>query len=272
MKATTTFAGMLLLLCCAFSGTAHAGRSCEEKPPTAQAIMSGMELAERTRAALDASGQDLVLLARVGQDLRKYGVHYSHLGFAYREPDGNGGHVWRVLHKLNECGSDHAAIYRQGLGQFFLSDPFRYEAAFAAPNPAWQRKLLPLMRDNQRALQMHHRPYNMVAYAWATRYQQSNQYVIETMAAAMLPAGATRMKAQAWLMAQDYEPGMLRLGPLTRLGGRISSANIAFDDHPNEKRYADRIETVTADSVFRWLERSGLGDRPQTVELAASGR
>ena len=119
---------------------------------------------------------------------------------------------------------------------------------------------------------MHHRPYSMVAYAWATRYQQSNQYVIETMAAAMLPAGASRMKAQAWLMAQDYEPATLRLDALTRLGGRISSANIAFDDHPNEKRYADRIETVTADSVFRWLERSGLGGRAQVVALSGPGR
>ena len=270
MKARLSLACLMLLVCCAFSTAAHAGRNCDEKPPTVQAVTRGMALAERTREALDASGQDLVLLARVGQDLRKYGVHYSHLGLAYREPDGNGGHVWRVLHKLNECGSDHAAIYRQGLGQFFLSEPFRYEAAFAAPNQAWQQKLLPIMRDNQRALQMHHRPYSMVAYAWATRYQQSNQYVIETMAAAMLPAGASRMKAQAWLMAQDYEPATLRLDALTRLGGRISSANIAFDDHPNEKRYADRIETVTADSVFRWLERSGLGDRVQTISLAGS--
>jgi hypothetical protein len=39
----------------------------------------------------------------------------------------------------------------------------------------------------------------------ATRYQQSNQYVLETMAAAMLPAGASGMQAQAWLMAQDYD-------------------------------------------------------------------
>lgn len=270
MKAIKALACMMLIACSAFSATAHAGRNCDEKPPTVQAVMRGMELAERTRDVLDASGQDLVLLARVGQDLRKYGVHYSHLGFAYREPDGNGGHVWRVLHKLNECGSDHAAIHRQGLGQFFLSDPFRYEAAFAAPSEAWQQKLLPLMRDDRRALQMHRRPYSMVAYAWSNRYQQSNQWVIETMAAAMLPAGANRMKAQAWLMAQDYEPATLRLDALTRLGGRISSANIAFDDHPNEKRYADRIETVTADSVFRWLERSALGSRMQTVTLAGS--
>ena len=263
-------AGLTLAAACLTSQAAHAGRSCEERPPTVQAVTRGMELAERTREALDASGQELVLLARVGQDLRRYGVQYSHLGFAYREPDGQGGHVWRVLHKLNDCGSDHAAIHRQGLGQFFLSDPFRHEAAFAAPGHAWQGKLLPVMRDNRRALLLHQRPYSMVAYAWGGKYQQSNQWVIETMAAAMLAPGASRGKAQAWLMAQDYEPAALKLGALARLGGRMTSANIAFDDHPDEKRFSDRIETVTADSVFRWLERTGLGMAPQRVVLAGN--
>jgi hypothetical protein len=57
----------------------------------------------------------------------------------------------------------------------------------------------------------------------------------------------------------------LRLGPLTRLGGRLVAANIAFDDHPNEQRFADRIETVTVDSVFAWLERSGQGGPVQVI-------
>lgn len=39
---------------------------------------------------------------------------------------------------------------------------------------------------------------------------------------------------------------------------RMSAANVAFDDHPNDQRFTDRIETVTADSVFQWLQRAGL--------------
>jgi hypothetical protein len=267
MKSPKVLVLLMLGAACLLAASAHAGRGCNEKPPTVQAVTRGMELAERTRQALDASGQDLVLLARVGQDLRKYGVHYSHLGFAYREADGNGGHVWRVLHKLNECGSDNAAIYRQGLGQFFLSDPFRYEAGFAAPVRAYQQRLLPVMTDRQRALAMHRRAYSMVSYVWSDKYQQSNQWVLETMAAAMLPAGASRAQAQAWLMVQGYEPAVLRLGALERLGGRITAANIAFDDHPADKRYSGRIETVTADSIFRWLKKAGLGGSPVTVEV-----
>jgi hypothetical protein len=36
-----------------------------------------------------------------------------------------------------------------------------------------------------------------------------------------------RTQAQAWLRFKGYEPTTLRLGPLTRLGGRISAANVA---------------------------------------------
>jgi hypothetical protein len=58
---------------------------------------------------------------------------------------------------------------------------------------------------------------------------------------------------------------VLRIGALTRLGARASSANVAFDDHPNEKRFADRIETVTVDSVLVWLVQAGLTATPQTL-------
>ena len=86
----------------------------------------------------------------------------------------------------------------------------------------------------------------------------SNQWAIETLALAMDPSAQTRSQAQDWLQRARYEPTTLTLRPLTRLGGRVSSANVAFDDHPDSKRFADKIETVTADSVFAWLEREQL--------------
>ena len=69
----------------------------------------------------------------------------------------------------------------------------------------------------------------------------------------------------AWLRLHGYEPTTLHLSAFKRLGARVMSANIAFDDHPNEKRFADRIETVTVDSVFAWLNRSGLGGPVQVI-------
>lgn len=246
---------------------AHAGHSCQMRKPTAQTIENGMALAERTVKELDASGNKVVILARAGQDLTKYGLHYSHLGFAYQLPDGKGGHVWRVLHKLNQCGTAYADIYRQGLGEFFLDDLWRYEAAYSAPAPEVQERLLAVLRDERQSLRLHHRPYSIVSYVWGKKYQQSNQWAIETLAAAMAPTVTTRAQAQAWLQFQGYAPATLKIGPLTRLGGRMSSANVAFDDHPPEKRFSDRIETVSADSVFQWLERSSLGRPTMIIKL-----
>lgn len=247
---------------------AMAGRSCEQKKPSARTIERGLVLAERTMAALDASGADVVVLARAGQDLGKYGVRYSHLGLAYRVagPEGTAG-TWRIVHKLNQCGSAEAAVYRQGLGEFFLDDLWRHEAAWVVPSREVQDKLLPLLRDNTRAAALHHKPYSIVSYAWGQRYQQSNQWAIETLAAAMEGGAPSRGPAQDWLRARGYQPAALKLGPLTRLGARASAANVAFDDHPNEKRFADRIETVTVDSVFEWLQRSGLGSAPVVLRL-----
>jgi len=246
---------------------AQAGRSCEEGKPAVQAIERGLTLAERTFAALDASGHRVVILARAGQDLSKYNLRYSHLGFAYRHPDGNGGHVWRVMHKLNSCGTGESGIYRQGLGEFFLDNPWRYEAAWVVPSPEAQDRLLPLLQDNHRSATMHHGPYSMVSYAWGRKYQQSNQWALETFAMAMEPSAATRERAQAWLQFKGYQPAALKIGAATRLGGRLTKANIAFDDHPNEKRFADRIETVTVDSMFDWLQRSGMTGAPTVVRL-----
>ncbi|MDR7379913.1 hypothetical protein J2X19_004609 [Rhodoferax ferrireducens] len=246
---------------------ALAGRSCDaEQPPKAATIERGLTLAERTLVALDASGARVVILARAGQDLSPYGLRYSHLGFAYRQPDGQGGYVWRVLHKLNQCGTPDASIYRQGLGEFFMDDLWRYEAAWAVPTPEVQERLLVLLQDTPRATRLHSKPYSLVSYAWATKYQQSNQWALETLAAAMEPSTDSRERAQAWLKFKGYTPTTLKIGPLTRLGARATKANVAFDDHPNEKRFSDRIETITVDSVFSWLQRAQLAGAP--VQLA----
>lgn len=237
---------------------AQAGRSCEEHKPTTASVMRGLALAQKTSDALDATGADVVVLARAGQDLTRYGLKYSHLGFAYRAPQPGGGTAWRIVHKLNQCGTSYADIYRQGLGEFFLDDPWRYEAAWVVPSREVQAKLLPVLQDNARVTVVDHRRYSIVSYAWSQRYQQSNQWALETLATAMAPeVGSSRAKAQSWLAFKGYQPTVLTIGPLTRLGGRMTKANVAFDDHPDEKRFADRIETVTVDSVFEWLARGG---------------
>jgi len=133
------------------------------------------------------------------------------------------------------------------------------------PTPQVQAHLLAVLRDNQRLGQMHTPAYSMVAYPWSQRYQQSNQWALETFAMAEEPAATDRVRAQAWLRLRGYEPATLHLSTFKRLGARVTKANIAFDDHPDAQRYSGRIATVTVDSVFVWLARSGLASRPIAI-------
>ncbi|MBQ0934536.1 DUF2145 domain-containing protein [Ideonella paludis] len=266
MSPAPRIAAVAVLLWAA-STAALAGRTCEEKPLSLRELEQGLKLAETTAKQLDATGAQVLLLARAGQDLSKHGLQWSHLGFAYRPAAtaGSPAPPWRVLHKLNQCGTDRAQLFRQGLGEFFLDRPHRYEAAYVVLSPEAQAKLLPLLQDNARLPQWHSPAYSMVAYPWSQRYQQSNQWALETLAGALEPSASTRSRAQAWLQFKGYEPTTLHLGTFTRLGARVTTANVAFDDHPNAKRFSNRIDTVTVDSMFSWTQRSGLSGSPQVI-------
>jgi hypothetical protein len=254
------FAAVALAL--AITG-AQAGRGCEAQRPRAEAVQHSLDLALKTAQALEASGAQVVLLARAGQDLSRYGLRWSHLGFAYRTDAG----AWRVLHKLNACGSARADLYRQGLGEFFLDGPYQYRAAWVVPTPELQARLRPLLADDRRVATLHQAAYNMVAYPWATNYQQSNQWALETLAFAAEPQADRRDRAQAWLKLQGYVPTTLHIGTLERLGASVGQVHIAFDDHPTGQRFAGRIATVTVDSVFRWMVERGLAQPAPELSL-----
>ena len=244
-----------LTLNLALPPAAHAGQACTDKTPSPDAIRKGLALALKTRQALDASGAQVALVARVGQDLSRYGLRYSHMAWAWRDhPKGR----WFVVHELNQCGTALSDIYDEGLGNFFLDDLFAYEALILIPNKETQARLATQL-TRERATALHQPRYSMVAYSYSTRYQNSNQWALETLAAALAPAGTpqTRETAQAWLKQNGFAPTTLNIGTFTRLGGRLFRANIAFDDHPDDRRYAGKIDTTTVEGVVGFLEGRG---------------
>jgi len=270
---------------------AEAGQTCDTQPPDTYAMTRALGLAERVQQSLEASGARVVIIARAGQDLTRYGLQWSHLAFAYRDEAATValpvamptspvlGQIsdqpiavplprraaWHIVHKLNQCGTAEAAVFRQGLAEFFLDTPFRYEASYVVPDPEVQAALLRTVTDDRRLVQWHTSAYSVVAYPWSTRYQQSDQWALETLAGSLDPAATTRERAQAWLQLHDYQPTVLHIDALTRLGARMTRANVAFDDHPNSKRFSDHIETVTVESMFAWMERMQIAGRPTVV-------
>jgi hypothetical protein len=244
--------------------TARAGQACENRPLAPHEIVLQMDLAQRTVAALDASGASVALVARAGQDLSKYRLRYSHMGIAVRDhPAGR----WTVVHELNDCGSAVSGLYHEGMGNFFLTDLYRAEAQLVIPGPEAQDRLARLA-VGRTALRMHEPRYNMLSYVYSTQYQNSNQWVLETLAAALAAPGQveTRAEAQAWMRARGYRPPTIEVPAAVRLGARMFRANVAFDDHPFDRRMAGQIDTVSTDAVLRLLRMADPASRTQMVD------
>lgn len=248
MRAWLLLVALALAVPATFAGTA-----CSEAPPTPESVRKGLQLAYKTFQALDESKQAVALIGRVGSDLSKHKLRYSHMGIVWRDhPKGR----WTVVHMLNQCGTANSALYDEGLGNFFNDDPFAYETIIVFPGPENQERLIKMLGTALPA-SLYHAQYSMVSYPWATKYQNSNQWLVEVVAGAWAPAGSVynRVQAQAWLKQTGYQPTLLRIGPLERLGGRMFRANIAFDDHPNELRFSDQIYTVTVESIVDFARR-----------------
>lgn len=257
---------------------ALAGQSCEPRRPSLESMKRDLALAASVAEQLDdlaqRRGAEVLLIARAGQDLTQYGLRYSHLGIAYRDSAAlNGRGAWRVVHKLNQCGSDRSTLYRQGLAEFFGDGLHLHEAGIVVLKTDIAARLPELLKDDRLLTTLHEPRYNMLAYPWSGPFQQSNQWAIETLALLIDPTVGSRDAARSWLRRHDYRPSTLQISSLTRLGARLSSAHISFDDHPFGRRMAGQIDTVTVDSVFAWTQRAGLGERPlrlYTQPLATS--
>ena len=125
--------------------------------------------------------------------------------------------------------------------------------------------LLPALVDNARVARLDTPAYSMVAYPWSQRYQQSNQWAIETLALAEDPGASTREQAQAWLRLHGYEPTTLHLSAFKRLGAR----NVVAPTSPSTT-----IRTTSASATASKPSRStrssagstvrGLGGKPRS--------
>lgn len=205
-------------------------------------------------AALDQAQPQVAVIARVGQDLSKYGLLYSHLALVTKDPASG---QWRTMHLLNACGTAESAIWQEGLANFFLDDLFRFQSLIVIPSPPAQRKIAAKLADPAQYLALFTPRYNMLAYPFSTKYENSNQWVLELLTKAYADNAEidSREQSQQWLKLMGYEPTTLTLRSMERLGGRMFRANIAFDDHPNDRRFANKIDIVTVESVTRFLKK-----------------
>lgn len=248
MAHALALAGLLL------ATTAGAGTTCRDTPLSPERLAEAATTAKTVSAALDAADAPVALVSRVGTDLSKHGLRYSHAGFAVRDhADGR----WTVVHLLNDCGSDRSALYAQGLVNFFADDLVTQDARITWLRPDVAERLaatLITLRDDPLFLPR----YNLIARPGSDDYENSTAWVLEHLAAAT--RDDVRDRTQAWRIAQalGYRSGHVRIPYTKRVLGGLFSANLVFTDHPVATRLSGDYPVVTVRSILDWLDAAAL--------------
>jgi hypothetical protein len=247
-----------------WTGAAFAGNACEEKPPTVSAARNAFLIAGKVLEALETSNAQIVIVGRVGSDLSAYKLRFSHAGlFVKNHPKGK----WLAIHELNDCGTANSDLHVEGLANFFADDMFAWDALVVIPSIDLQNKLM-IDLSGKSSLLMHEPRYNMLAFPFSTKYQNSNQWLLETLAKPMSNGEVyNRTSAQTWLKSKFFKPSTLEISAAKRLGARMFKANIAFDDHPTDRRMAGLIDVVTVDSIVDFLEKSQMITSKKIVKI-----
>lgn len=246
----------LAVLLMSVSRPAHAGTACNTQIMPPERIAHAAATARTVVAALDEADAPVAMVSRVGTDLSKHGLRYSHAGFALRDhPDGR----WTVVHLLNDCSSDGSGLYSQGLVNFFADDLVNQDARItwlqSDVAERLARQLLALPGDA-----LYTPRYNLIARPGSREYQNSTGWVLEHLAAAIPSKASVHNRAQAYQLAlgHGFRPDRIHIPYTKRIMGGLFAANLVFTDHSVATRLGGDYPVVTVRSILRWLQESGL--------------
>jgi hypothetical protein len=246
--------------CLAAATAAHAGSSryCDEPAASSAAQQDRLfRFAAVIKAELDRSGQSVALLSRAGLDLSRFGQRYSHAGFSLQHSPQT---PWAVRQLYYECGAAQSRLFDQGLTAFLLGarDPsLGFISVVLLPDGA-SAAVERLVLDNSQAMQLLSPHYSANAFAFSAQFQNCNQWVAETLAAALgnLPLGATaRAQAQAWLQSQGYAPTVFDVGWRVLMWLSEWSPWLHSTDHPPEDIAAQRFRVSMPASLEAFVQQ-----------------
>ena len=248
----------LLLFLCVLGNASYAGTSCSTHAIGPRELAAAADSAQRVYAALEQHNAPVALIARAGTDLSRYGLHYSHVGFAVRDrSEGR----WTVVHLLNRCGTAKSSLYAQGLVNFFADDLVNQDARIIWLQPELAQRVADVLGSTE-AQALHDPEYSVIARYDSRDYQNSTAWVLDVLAAAELPASTEpdRPRAQALELAMHFQPDTIHIPYSKRVLGGLFSANTVFTDHPLAARLSGEYQVVTVRSILRWLDAIGAID------------
>jgi len=225
-----------------------------------------LQFAAVVKRELDASGARAAIISRAGLDLSRFGLLYSHAGIALRDnPDG----PWAVRQLYYACDESRPRLYDQGMAGFALGSevPSEGHVSLVFLPETEGAQLADAALDKQRALALLAGVYSANAYAFGTRYQNCNQWVIELLASAwghLDLNDQARERAQTWLRGAGYEPRPVRIPSHWLMFAGQFVPLVHVSDHPVEDLHALALKVSVPATIESFVQRYTAATR---VEL-----
>lgn len=275
MKLVLILSSLLVLNACS---TIVAENSCGAAELTPLELQQTFGVGKDLETALNRLNNEVIILARSGQDLEKYGIRYSHAAFMVKEQSG-----WQVYHLLNECPSSAGGLYQEGLGNFVqpvmanrkLQDRGSVKGmnhanisfGYVIPSKQIQRDLKHLLQDSKTRNSVFEKQYSAVANPYNLLNQNSNGWVLELYSIAEAKTKGqmitNREAAQTWLKSQGYQGTELPASILKQRLAAIAVGNVSLKGHERADRYQGKLLINSGDSVLNYI-----GKHPQSVKCA----
>ena len=190
----------------------------------------------------------MALVARSGLNLARFRIRYTHAGLALAaSPNG----PWSVRQLYYDCNEGQPRLFDQGLAGFTYGtdDPARGYLSLVLLPPDAAQALERSALDETRALALVAGAYSANAFAFATRYQNCNQWLAELLAVAWGGVAAERDGAQQWLAARGYAPQPVEVGSHALMFAAAFVPWLRTDDHPDADLQALRFRTSLPASI-----------------------
>ena len=266
-------AALALMLCASGSAWAGLPTFCERsRDITALEQDRVLRFAGVVKQELERSSGKVALISRAGTDLSRFNLVYSHAGVALRD---NPGGPWAVRQLYYACDDARPHIFDQGIAGFALGadTPSKGHVSMLFLPDDDSAALEHAALDKPLALALLAGQYSANAYAFGTKYKNSNQWVAELLASAWGgPAGqqGARASAQDWLRAHDYVPGPVKVpSHFTMFAGQFVPL-VHVDDHPVEDLHALSLQVSVPASIEAFVQRRA--PTTQRVEICHDER
>ena len=210
---------------------------------------------------LERSGATAAVVSRAGLDLAPLGLRYSHAGLALKA---NPNSAWSVRQLYYACDEKRPRIFDQGMAGFVLGaeEPSQGHLSLVLLPDEQASALQAAALDAQTPLSLLASEYSANAYAYSTRFQNCNQWLLELIASAWGAAAPQRDEAQRWLRERGYEAEPVNVGRTLVIAAHFVPL-VHVIDHPDEDLRAQTMRVSMPSSIEHFVRR----EAPQARRL-----